>query len=104
MARESSAENDEFEEVALEYLLTFSKKYLTQGLLKCVTFEQEHIFKIKALREENKVLKKKNEHWKNLVKIYTPKSMTLRMRKLFYKINVMTLTKSLKVKRIWIHY
>jgi len=35
MARENSRENHESEEVTSKYLLTFSKQYLTQGLLRC---------------------------------------------------------------------
>ena len=61
MARESSEENDESKEVTLEYFLSLSKEYLTQSLLKCVKFEQDHSSKIKALRKKNKVLKLENE-------------------------------------------
>jgi len=45
----------------LEYLLTFTKEYLAQVLLKSVKFEQDHISKIKVLRKKNKVIKKKKE-------------------------------------------
>ena len=61
MARQSSWENNEFVEVIMEYLLTFSKEYLAQGLLKRVKFKQDHTSKIKALINKNKVLKKENE-------------------------------------------
>jgi len=42
MARESSKENDESEEVTSKYLFTFSKEHLAQGLLNCAKFEQDH--------------------------------------------------------------
>ena len=61
MVRESSQESDESEEITLAYLLTFTKEYLAQGLLKYVKFEQYNISKIKALRKGNKVLKLENE-------------------------------------------
>jgi len=35
--------NEEFEEVTLEYLLTFTNGDLARGLLKCVKHEQEQI-------------------------------------------------------------
>jgi len=41
MGSENSEYNDESEEVALEYLLTYSKDYLAQGLLKYVKFKQD---------------------------------------------------------------
>ena len=45
MGGENSEDNDESKEVALEYLLTFSKDYLAQGLLKCVKFKQDTFLK-----------------------------------------------------------
>jgi len=39
MARDSAEESDEFEELILEFLLTFTKEYLAQCLLKCVKYE-----------------------------------------------------------------
>jgi len=38
MTRESLGGNDESEDVTLQYLLTFSKEYLTRGLLNCIEF------------------------------------------------------------------
>ena len=61
MGRADIRESDESEQVTLEYLLTFTKVYLVQVLLKCVKYEQDHIFEIKALRKDYKFLKKKND-------------------------------------------
>jgi len=43
MATQKLRENNESEEITLEYLLTFLKEYLPQGLLTCVKFKQNHI-------------------------------------------------------------
>ena len=59
MATQKLRENNESEEITLEYLLTFLKEYLPQGLLTCVKFKQNHISKIKGLRKGTKFLKKK---------------------------------------------
>jgi len=61
MSKESSKENNESDGVTFEYLLTFSKECLAQGLLKCVKFKHDYISKIKALRKKNKILEFKNE-------------------------------------------
>ena len=85
MARDNTWENDEFEEVTLEYLLTFTREYLAKGLLKCVKYMQDDITATKALKKETSYWKSKMRTCKDLVKIYALKAMILRMRKLFGK-------------------
>ena len=62
MARENTRKSDEYKELTFKYLLTSTRKYLAQGLLMCIKYEQDHISKIKAHKKENKFLKKKNEN------------------------------------------
>jgi len=90
----------------LKYLLTISKEYLAQGLLKCVKFKQGHISKIKTLRKENKVLKNENDLQKSYGNLHTQinsheNEKTILQNK--YDDSRKSLLKFLRVKRIWIN-
>ena len=54
-------EDEDSKKVKLEYLFTFMKEYLAQELLKCVRYKQEYLSEIKALKKENKILKKRKK-------------------------------------------
>jgi len=60
--RENIGESDEFEDVALEYLLAQTKYYFAQDLLKHVKYEWHYITAIKTLDRENKFHRKENEN------------------------------------------